>query len=177
MIIVKKKSPATKTENFEVLVRKSSEMLPILEKELALKLREKQTLDNKIENINKQIVAIKRFLGVSGITEQVKRGRKRINNIEKDVDGFKPATGKLLMDLIFETLKEHGPLHNKEILKYLNEKGYKVAGSNPVTNYFSHLSRDKRVTGTGKRGEYMVKEDNAQEQQEESKQDDIADAI
>lgn len=166
---MKKKLQSTKAENFEALVRRTSEMLPMLEKELALNLKEKQSLDNKVENINKQIVAIKKFLDVSGITTQVKRGRKKTNNIEKDIDGLKPATGKLLMNLIFETLEEHGPLHNKEILKFLYEKGYKVAGSNPVTNYFSHLSRDKRVVGTGKRGEYMVKtEDN---------QDNVAEVI
>ena len=162
-------SKTIKPQNFEVLVRKTTEMLPVLEKELAICMKEKLSLDSKIENINKQIIAIKKFLGVSGVTEQIKRGRKKNNNAEKDADGFKPATGKLLMNLIFEILTEHGPLHNKEILKFLYEKGYKVAGSNPVTNYFSHLSRDKRITGTGKRGEYMVNK--------EAIQEDIADAI
>ena len=148
------------TESFDFLVRKTSEMLPMLEKELEVNLKEKQKTDYKIDSISKQINAIKKFLGVSGQSTLQKRGRKRTLIFEKDCDGLTPTTGKQLMELIYQVLKEHGPLHNKEILNFLHDKGYKVAGSNPVTNYFSHLSREKRIIGTGKRGEYMINPDN-----------------
>lgn len=155
MIDLKKPLHAVKTEGFDALVRKSTEMLPYLEKELEINMREKQKTDAKIESITKQITAIKKFLAVTGSTTQ-RRGRKKNITFEKDSDGLIPTTGKTLMELIYQILKEHGSLHNRDILNYLREKGYKVAGSNPVTNYFSHLSRDKRITGTGKRGEYMI---------------------
>ena len=147
-------------EGFDFLVKKTNEMLPLLEKDLAANLREKQQIDEKIDNITKQIAALKKFLGVNGINPPAKRGRKSNLSFEKDSDGLTPITGKKLMENIYQILKEHGPLHNKEILNYLYEKGFKVAGSNPVTNYFSHLSRDKRITGTGRRGEYMATPDN-----------------
>lgn len=153
-----KKGKQVKTiEGFDFIVKKTTEMLPLLEKELEAKLKEKQEVDTKIDNITKQITAIKKFLSVNGLNLPVKRGRKKTLTFEKDSDGLIAITGKNLMENIYLILKEHGPLHNKEILNYLKEKGYKVAGNNPVTNYFSHLSRDKRVVGTGIRGEYKIK--------------------
>ncbi|MDP9370807.1 MAG: winged helix-turn-helix domain-containing protein [Chloroflexota bacterium] len=61
-----------------------------------------------------------------------------------------PQAAKVARNALFEILRDAGrPMHSRDLLASLEERGVQVVGKDPVNNVRSHLSHDTRFRSVG----------------------------
>lgn len=98
--------------------------------------------------LNEGIINNENLIGLENIFKQ------------KEVEVKKSIKGTKLCDLVYSILIENQtPLHFKDILSQINNKGFIVNGKDAGLNLVAHLSKDKRFKREDKRGFYSINND------------------
>lgn len=104
------------------------------------------------------------------LCDQIEKGEAVIAVLEgrKPVTAKKTAFDKNLNQLrgdalrneVVEILEDSFPnaMHYREILNIILSKGYTIGGKTPALNLAAHLTKEKRIQRTDKRGIYILKE-------------------